>query len=113
MDNFGDLYLVRIAFDDNPHVAKNRPVFLVNHLSESKLYTIAEITKSSPKRPPTYFDQYKEPINKWKQAALDKKSYVKTHKLHNVGYDKLFRKIGETAQEDAIRIVNRIVEVNI
>lgn len=112
MASIGDIYSVRIFYDDNPSQYKTRPVLVVNLDKELNLYTIAEITRTGPKTPPTYFDQFKEPIFYWRRAGLNSPSYVKTHKIHRVPEDKLLKYCGELESIELIRILNRIVEVN-
>lgn len=87
-------------------------MLIINYLHEDNTYVIAEITKTKPKIPPTYYDQFKEPIEKWKQAGLHEKSYVKTHKLHRIESDKLINRIGKTDTTDFNNIIERVIEVN-
>lgn len=112
MAYIGDIYSVRVFYDDNPSQYKTRPVLVVNVEEGLSLYTIAEITRTSPKTPPTYFDQFKEPIFDWRKAGLNSPSYVKTHKIHRVPEDKLLKFCGALESNELIRILNRIVEVN-
>ncbi len=112
MANIGDIYSVKIFYDDNPSQHKTRPVLVVNVEEELGLYTIAEITRTGPKNPPTYFDQFKEPIFDWRRAGLNSSSFVKTHKIHRVPEDKLLKFCGELEGNELVRILNRIVEVN-
>ena len=112
MAGIGDIYSVKIFYEDDPSQYKTRPVLVVDVEEELSLYTIAEITRTSPKNPPTYFDQFKEPIFDWRRAGLNSPSYVKTHKIHRVPEDKLLRYCGELGSNELVRILNRIVDVN-
>lgn len=112
MAGIGDIYSVKVFYNDNPSQYETRPVLVVNLEEVLGLYTIAEITRTGPKTPPTYFDQFKEPIFDWKRAGLISPSYVKTHKIHRVPEDKLLKYCGELESNELVRILNRIVEVN-
>ncbi len=115
MADIKDIYLVKIYYEDNQKHFKNRPVVIINkntNEAEEELYTISEITSSKPKTPPSYYDEFKEPIIKWKKAGLDKMSFVKSNKLHLVKSDKLYKKIGVMENDDFFRIVKRIIEEN-
>ncbi|KUO73230.1 MAG: hypothetical protein APF81_14015 [Desulfosporosinus sp. BRH_c37] len=50
-----------IFFEDNPSEFKIRPILIIEVDPDSALFTIAEITSSQPKIPPTYHDRFKEP----------------------------------------------------
>ena len=110
MASIGEIYTVEIFFDDDPSKSKLRPVLIIN--AENNIYTFAEITSTPPKVPPTYFDRFKKPIQDWQKAGLLNASYVKTHKLHRSGEDKLVKYRGKIEGEELIAILTRIVEVN-
>ena len=59
MPNIGDIYSVEIFYDDNPSESKIRPVLVID--VEDNICLFVEITTTSPKTPPTYYDQFKEP----------------------------------------------------
>jgi uncharacterized protein YifN (PemK superfamily) len=98
----GDIYKVRIKFDDK-NIFKIRPVIIIN--IKNDYYIIVEITT---KKHTGYYDQFKIPINYWKEANLNKLSYFKTDKVHKVAYDKLYQYIGAANVED---IINCQIEV--
>lgn len=105
MLNIGELYLVRIAYDDNSNKSKIRPVLVINKDDLTNSCTIVEITGTAPKNPPTYYDQFKKPITRWREAGLDKPSYVKIHKTHNIKINNLHEKIGFIDTSDFYNII--------
>lgn len=111
MANIGDIYWTEIYYEDKVE-SKVRPVLVVNDEVGSSLLTIAEITSSPPNSPPIYFDQYKEPIYKWKDAGLSRLSFVKTHKLHRIAKNELGTYCGELDWNEFLRILDRIIAVN-
>ncbi len=113
MAKTGDIYSVRIFYEDNTQEYKNRPVLIINVEEDLvNFYTVAEITKSAPSNPPRYYDRFKEPILHWRKSGLKSPSYVKTHKIHKIPEDKLLKFCGELEENELIRILYRIVEVN-
>lgn len=112
MSNIGEIHSVIIYYDKNPEDYKIRPVLIIDFDDDTNICTFAEITSSPPKTPPTYYDQYKEPIYKWKEAGLQKLSYVKTHKIHKAHQDKLVIHNGRIDEQELMRILYRIVEVS-
>ncbi|HCL4447346.1 TPA: type II toxin-antitoxin system PemK/MazF family toxin [Clostridium botulinum] len=116
MANIGDVYSVRVYFEDKNEY-KERPVIIINKTIRNFneiIYTISEITSKKPKEPPSYYDNFKEPIKQWWKCGLNKESYVKTNKLYNIKSNKLHKRIGHinNKSSDFNRIVNRIIEVN-
>jgi mRNA interferase MazF len=111
MINIGNIYWLEVFYEDEDE-SKVRPVLVVNYDKNSNLLTIAEITSSPPNNPLTYFDQFKEPIYKWKEAGLSRLSYVKTHKLHRIDKDEIGSFCGELDSDEYIRILDRIIETN-
>lgn len=112
MPDLREIYRVKIYFEDDPSQFKIRPILIIDVDSDSGLFTITEITSSKPKVPPTYHDQYKEPIINWRRAGLTEPSYVKTHKIYRIEQDKLLEFVGEVPGIDFDRILDRIIEVN-
>ena len=112
MPDIREIYRVKVFFGENPSEFKIRPVLVIDADPDSRLYTITEITSSPPRVPPTYHDQFKEPIINWRRAGLTEPSYVKTHKVFRVEQDKLLQFVGEIPGADFDRILDRIIEVN-
>lgn len=112
MAEIRDIFIVKIYYEDDCNKWKHRPIVIVNKIQNNDLYVISEITSQSPKKPPSFYDQFKEPIVKWKKSGLNKMSFVKTNKIYKVSGDKLYKKIGVMDTDDYIRIVKRIIEVN-
>ncbi|AEB77358.1 type II toxin-antitoxin system PemK/MazF family toxin [Clostridium botulinum] len=112
MADIKDIYIVRIYYEDKIEKAKNRPIIIINKNVTDKetSYTISEITSAKPKDPPRHFDKFKEPIVKWKEAGLDKMSFVKVNKLYKIPSNKLYKKIGVMTDEDFDKVINRIVK---
>lgn len=111
MTDIGEVYLVKIYFKGQEGDNKLRPVVIINIDDEKIINTIAEITSIPPNG--SYYSQFKEKIKEWQQCGLDKISYVKCRNVHNVDNDKLFQQIGIMAEDDFIRIIDKIVEYNI
>lgn len=111
MDNVGYISWLEVYYEDKDE-SKVRPVLVVNYEKESGLLTIAEISSSPLNNPPTYFDQFKEPIYQWKDAGLSRLSYVKTHRLHRIAKDELGPYCGELDTDEFLRILDRIIDVN-
>lgn len=110
MINYKDIYEVKVYFDDNPRKYKVRPVVIINILN-ANICTITEITSKEPSHPPKHYDRFKEPIFKWKEARLTKKSFAKVHKTYNIDISRLYKYIGVMDDTDFIRIYNRITEL--
>lgn len=66
MIQVGDIYLVEVAFEDDPSKSKPRPVVIIDVDKNNNVtfLAISEITSQSPSNPPKYYDQFKSPINK-------------------------------------------------
>lgn len=110
MPDIREIYRVKIFFEDNPFEFKIRPILIIDVNLDSGLFTITEITSSQPKVPPSYYDQFKEPIINWRRAGLTEPSYVKTHKIFRVEKDKLLEYVGKMPSHDFDRILARIIE---
>lgn len=112
MAESGDIYKVKIYFEETSGEFKSRPALILIY-NDSSHYTIAKITSVPPKDPPTYYDSFKEEIIGWKEYGLDKPSYVKCKNTHNVDDLELYEKIGTMKNtKEFERIVNRINEVS-
>ncbi|AVB12165.1 type II toxin-antitoxin system PemK/MazF family toxin [Bacillus subtilis] len=112
MTQVGDIYLVEVAFEDDPSKSKERPVVVIDVDEQDNITVLAisEITSQGPKNPPKYFDQFKTPINKWKQAGLDKMSYVKANKVNIIEEQALKKHLGSMEFEDLYRAIKKIEE---
>lgn len=107
-----EVWTARIYFKGKTGESKRRPVLVINVNEATGEYTIQEITTVKPDDPPTYYDGFKQIINKWKEANLDEESYVKcaptnTHKVDKV---RLIGYIGVTEEEDFEAIIEKIFE---
>lgn len=112
MPSVGEIHSVIIYFENNPQDFKIRPVLIIDIDANTNICTFAEITSSGPKNPPSFYDQFKEPIYKWKEAGLEKLSFVKTHRIHKAHKDKFVIFNGNMNEQELNRILYRIVEVN-
>lgn len=106
-----EVWTARIYFKGNSGINKPRPVLVVN-VDEENNYTIQEITSVKPKEPPTFYDNFKELIDKWKESGLDEPSYVKcapsnTHKVERI---RLHGYVGVMAEEDFENIIEKIID---
>jgi mRNA interferase MazF len=108
--NISEVWITIVYYKGTSGPYKKRPVLVLNHHETSGLYTIAEITSVPPKSPPTFYDQFKEPINDWLNCGLDEPSFIKCANIHNLDRVRLERRIGIMEESDFIHIVNKVIE---
>lgn len=107
--SIGDTYTVLIAYDDNPLKVKRRQVLIVDIEDDQPVViTIAEITRTAPKNPPGYYDQFKVSIDHWAKAGLHNRSYVKTHKVYKISSRSLKTYVGRMDSTDLANVINQI-----
>lgn len=101
------IYLVRIYYKGQSGIFKSRPVLILNNLGNGWV-TIAEITSTPPKQPPSHFDKIKEPIIKWAEYGLTNPSFIKCKNLHNIEISRLYQKIGIMEDDEFFNIIEKI-----
>ena len=92
--NKWDIWVAKVAFEDNPKILKIRPVLV---LSPTEYYVLSvKITSRSPRN--NYFGEYS--IRYWKESGLLKPSTIRLSKKINLNYNDLLQKIGVLHQAD-------------
>lgn len=102
--NMWDIWLAKVAYEDQPDVYKERPVIVY---SETEFFILS--LKVSSQNPHTYRGDYE--LQKWKEAGLHKPSFVSL-KLINIKPDDMLHKIGRLIGAD-IRIIRALLENNL
>lgn len=99
--NQGDVFLIKIYY---PHInqTKIRPVAIVSNEKAIDLdVLITPITGQDAR------NEYDIPINKWKEAGLEKPSVARTSKITMIFSGILYKKIGELDNEDLKNILEK------
>lgn len=107
MPDSKDIYLVQIYYKGQLGAFKSRPVLILNTLGNGWV-TIAEITSVPPKKPPSHYDKFKEPIIRWDAYGLANPSFIKCKNIHNIETLRLFKKIGIMDDEEFMNIIEKI-----
>jgi mRNA interferase MazF len=110
MPDMRDIYTIKIYYKGRRGKYKTRPVLILEPLPNEEC-NIVEITTAGPKKPPTYYDQYKEKIDTWKECGLNALSYVKCTNIHIIENHRLIKKVGVMSEEEFEKIVKRINEI--
>lgn len=110
--SFGDIFVVRAYFKDDPSQFKDRPALVLEDDDGAGRATvlIVEITSSPPKVPPTHFDQYKIPVANWSRAGLHKASYVRIDKVYQVPVSALWNRLGAMHRDDLTQVTTQLNE---
>lgn len=100
--NPGELHWLKVAFEDNPHRAKIRPVLILD-VEEDKIYYY-RITTNKGK-----YNQlkYRPSLEDWRRSGLKKQSYILLNNPPQIAYDSDFEVnsfIGNISQDDADRM---------
>ena len=106
----GDIFRLRVDFQDDPEGFKKRPVVVLAVSDEEVIVMAAQITSVGPNENPTYHDQYKFPILNWQKSGLDKPSWVKTHpdNILRIEIKKLNNCIGQIHRDDLQRLIEQL-----
>jgi hypothetical protein len=104
----GEVYVTKIAYEDDPTTFKWRPVLVINSLEG--VSTIVEISSIPPRNPPTFHDTFKVPIRDFVKAGLRKKSFVRTHMVYNVEDICLRGPAGIIDNDELINIQARVLQ---
>ena len=76
----GEIYWLKIGYQDNPSELKTSPVIIVN-IDDDELLILVAATSIPPHDPPKYFDRYKIPILNWRRAGLPKPTWAQGLRL--------------------------------
>lgn len=108
--NVGDIYSVRVEFEDDPTQAKIRPVVIlyVEEAESPFVALVQPITSKPPDDPPKYHDGFKIEIQQWSAAGLRKPSWVKSDVILQVETKAFRRFIGHMEEEDLFRVLDVI-----
>ena len=103
----GDIFLLRVDFQDEPEGFKERPVVVIAVSDEEVVVMAVQITSVGPKEIPIYHDQYKLPILNWQKSGLDKPSWIKTHpnNILRIEISKLNKYKGRVHRTDLKRLL--------
>ena len=74
--NVGDIFWLDVEFEDEPDTSKRRPVIIVAGNAD-ELLILVSTTSQPPSNPPSFYDQFKIPILKWRNNGFTKPSWVK------------------------------------
>ena len=96
-----DIWLARVAYEDQPDVYKERPVVVY---SETEFFVLS--LKVSSQNPHTYRDDYE--LRMWKEAGLHKPSFVSL-RLVKIKLDDMLYKIGKPTGVD-VRSIREMLE---
>lgn len=102
------IYLADVPYDEKPG-SKYRPALvMIPHVGQTRIY---KVTTRYEEKSDTIQDIYYK-IKNWRQAGLDRQSYVDVHKTYEVPTWKLTetRLKGTLTDEDAVRLLNHIKE---
>ncbi|MGG4344357.1 hypothetical protein [Paenibacillus lautus] len=107
----GNIYKGYFQYQDRHETRDFRRLLLTDITGEnSEIGIVTQITGQGPKEPPGYYDKYREPIEKWKQAGLTKKSYARVNKNMPLPLNVLNNPIGRLDDEEFIRIVGEAMK---
>ncbi|QSF43552.1 hypothetical protein [Paenibacillus tianjinensis] len=107
----GNVYKGYFQYQDQPGTKDFRRLLLTDIVGENlDIGIMTQITTQGPKTPPTHYDQFREPIGKWSQAGLNKKSYARVNKNMPLPLNVLNNPIGKLDEEDFLRIVGEALK---
>lgn len=100
-----EIWLAKVAFEDNPNEVKQRPV-LVLHNTGEKILSV-KITSHSPRN--SYSGEYE--VQKWEEAGLHKPSTIRVGKLSNMDPKMFVKKLGDLQQEDIKNVTQNLFNI--
>lgn len=100
------IYLADVPYDEKPGSTYRPALVMIPHVGQTRIY---KVTTRYDDKSSEIKDVY-YPIKNWKQAGLDKQSYVDVHKTYEVPTRKLTEKKlkGALTAEDSVRLVKYI-----
>lgn len=72
----GDIYTLSFRFDDSDQ-SKDRPAMIFDIKQDGTL--VLKVLKVTSKNNGKWYDQFKQPLTFWREAGLDRPSWVQTH----------------------------------
>lgn len=105
-----DIYIANVPFDDKGTDSKVRPALVIE--VESKKVIVFKVT-SQYKRKSAQIKKLYYPIKEWKEAGIQKESYVDTHKLYRLAKKWIFSQqpIGKLMDIDRIGLFEFIKQL--
>jgi len=104
----GSVFLVSVAYEDEPETSKERPAVVVQQDEDGQTVYALPITSSGPKDTPSSYDPYKIPLFLWRSAGLDKPSWAKSNQVVSFETRYLVRYIGQLHRNDLRRIMEAL-----
>lgn len=98
--NKWDIWLAKVAFEDEPNLIKNRPVLIMDN-TECLVLSL-KITSHSPRA--NFKDEYQ--ILKWKEAGLLKPSTIRISKKLLLPQESFIFRLGELQNIDKNNVIN-------
>ncbi|WAH36347.1 type II toxin-antitoxin system PemK/MazF family toxin [Alicyclobacillus dauci] len=103
----GDIYSIRVEFEEDPQQAKIRPVVIL-YIDDNEKPVVAfvhPITSKAPQDPPKYHDNFKVEIRHWREAGLRKPSWVKSNRVIQIDVKAFITYIGHMNDTDLLRLL--------
>ncbi len=98
--NKWDIWLAKVAFEDEPNIIKNRPVLIIDNTK--CLVLSLKITSHAPRT--SYKDEYQ--ILEWKEAGLLKPSTIRISKKLLLPRDSFIFRLGELQNLDKNNVIS-------
>lgn len=108
----GDVFWLTVTYPKT-NETETRPVVIYDIDNEIlKIASFATITTSKIEDFDYRYDKWKTPIFKWKEAGLDKPSYVKANNIATINKEIFTSKnyIGKMSRSDLINAIRKIKE---
>lgn len=101
----GDVFLIKVFYQLTGGT-KVRPIVIVSNEKAIDLDVVITPITGHDKR-----NEFDIPIEKWKEAGLEKPSIARTSKLKTIHNNILYRKIGELDGEDLKNVLDKCKDV--
>lgn len=108
--DFGEIYWIEKAFDDDPKQSKCRPAVIVGKENENLI--LVATTSQNPEDPPKPYDQFKFPILNWRKAGLTEPSWCLCLVLIELPKEALQEYIGKMDEGDYERLLDFLETVH-
>ena len=99
-----EVWLATVYFEDDPNIAKERPVIVID-VTASDIYVAIKVTSS----PPRSGDSKEYPIRNWGYAGLNKQSTARCSKILRIPRSEMIHYIGTLHPVDIMEIQRRLV----
>ena len=95
-----EIYTAEVKYEDNPTIIEERPVLIID---KDYVYALKITSQEHPER------KYDVGIEYWKEAGLQKESYVRIDKKLEIPKEDLIQRIGKL---DSVDIKNITFAIN-